>query len=136
MGPNPLKRTRSVAIKNLDEELYGLVKAYASLEGRTVASVVEEALRCWVRSRGGYEEVLAWVRLERGYREDLKVLVNEVSGRYGSGYALICDGGFVGVFRSYDEAARRSREVCRGHGLIAELPYREEAEVVELGFPW
>ncbi|WFO74826.1 hypothetical protein J4526_07055 [Desulfurococcaceae archaeon MEX13E-LK6-19] len=41
---NQLKRTRLVAIKNFDEELYMLVKTYASLEGRTIASILRRLL--------------------------------------------------------------------------------------------
>lgn len=134
-----MKRTKLVAIKNFDEELYRLVKTYASLEGRTIASIVEEALRQWMKSRGDYEEVYLWMKLEQQYEENLKALTEEISkstGKYRSGYALACDGRLVGVFRSYDEALSKSKDACRDHGLIVKLPYKEEVEEIELGFPW
>ena len=50
---------RLVAIKNFDEELYRLIKTYAALENRTIASVIEEAVRSWLASRKDYDEILA-----------------------------------------------------------------------------
>lgn len=128
-----------VAIKGFDEELYRLVKAYASLEGRTIVSVVEEALRYWMRNRGDYDEIRAWVKLEESYKENIKTLKKEVGrspDRYGSGYALVCNSRLIGVFSSYDEAILKSREVCKEQALIVKLPYREEVEELELGLPW
>ncbi len=72
MSLNSLKRTRLVAIKNFDDELYRLIKAYASLEGRTIASIVEEVLRYWMENRGDYNEVRLWVDLDREYEENFK----------------------------------------------------------------
>ncbi len=138
-NPGPPKRTKLVAIKNFDEELYRLVKAYASLEDRTIASIVEEALRRWMESRSDYEEVRMWTRLEREYEENLRALVEAIGespDEYERGYALVCNGRVVGVFESYEEAIEKSRSACRSHGLVVELPYREGAEEVELGFPW
>ncbi len=132
-----LRKTRLVAIKNFDDELYRLVKVYASLEGRTIASIFEEAIRTWVEGRRDYEEVKLWVSLEEAYKGNLKVFEenrSSIEERYGEGYVVICDGRLVGVFKDYHEALRKSSGKCRVHTLIIKLPYREVE--VELGLPW
>ncbi len=133
-----LKRTRLVAIKNFDEELYRLIKTYAALEGRTVASIFEEAARRWIESRNDYEEVRLWVNLEHAYEENFRVLRENDSllKKYRKGFALVCDNRFIGVFNSYEEAAKKSREVCKVHALIVKLPYVEKTKKIELGLPW
>ncbi len=135
---NQLRKTKVVAIKNFDEELYRLVKMYASLEGRTISSIFEEAVRYWMKSREDYEEIRLWVSLEEAYRENLRVLKEKspLLKKQGDGYALICNGSLVGIFSSYEEAAKRSQEVCKVHALIVKLPHEEEVREMELGFPW
>ncbi len=138
MGSKSLRRTKLVAIKNFDEQLYRLVKTYASLEGRTIASIIEEAVRYWMSSRGDYSEVLEWTRLEEEYEENFKAFKREIKNislRYGEGYVLVCSGQVRGVFDSYYEAAKRAIEVCSNHALIIEVPYKG-VEEVELGLPW
>ena len=129
------RRTRLVAIKNFDEELYRLVKTYAALTDGTVASIIEEALRSWMRGREDYDEVRAWVSLEREYEENMEALKEGSPGGNGSGYVLICGGRVVDLFRAYGDAARASRESCDVQALIVKLPY-SEGRVVELGLPW
>lgn len=46
---------------------------------------------------------------------------------------MTCNGEVVGVFSSYEDAARKAQTVCSGHALIARLPF--VAEEVELGLP-
>jgi len=138
MNLNSLKRTRLVAIKNFDDELYRLIKAYASLEGRTIASIVEEALRYWMESRGDYNEVRLWVDLDREYEENFKIFQEAVSSSpdaYKEGFMLICNKHVIGVFSSYEDAAKKAKEKCKGHALIVELPY-EKSRKLELGLPW
>ncbi len=53
-----LRKNRLVAIKNFNDELYRMVKAYASLEGRTISSIFEEAIRLWIGSRKDYVRIL------------------------------------------------------------------------------
>ena|GEM_PF-656147 len=137
-GPRQLKRTKLIAIKNFDEDLYRLVKAYASLEGRTVASIFEEAIRYWIERRRDYDEVRLWVNLDKAYEENLEIVKKSRSqlGKYRDGYALVCDKRLVGVFESYREAAERSWRECSVHALIVKLPYSEKHRELELGLPW
>ena len=123
-----------VAIKNFDEELYRLIKTYASLENKTVASIIEEAVRSWLTSRRDYEEALAWVRLEREYRKNIEALRKNLD-RLEEGYALVCDGRVVGVFDSYLDAAKKSAEIRAPQALIVKLPVEAEAKKLELGLP-
>ncbi len=135
---NRVKKTRVVAIKNFDDELYRLVKMYASLEGRTIASIFEEAIRMWIESRSNYDEVRLWVNLEEAYRENFKVFRENRSiiEKHRKGYVVICDKRLIGVFNTYDEALKKSKNECRIHGLVIKLPYREKREKIELGLPW
>jgi len=134
---NQLRKTKVIAIKGFDENLYRLVKTLASLEGRTVVSVFEEAIRDWLRKRGDFEEVMLWVKLDRYYDENLKAFKeSELSSKEGlRGYALACDGELIGTFANYGDVLKEIREKCKVHALIIKLPYREEGEV-ELGLPW
>jgi len=126
---------RVVAIKNFDDELYRLIKTYASLENRTVASVIEEAVRGWLISRSDYGEVLAWVRLEKEYQRNLEALRKKLSGRE-EGYALVCNGEVVGVFSNYLDAARKSMQIRASEAMIVKLPLEGKPEKLELGMPW
>ncbi len=135
---NRLRRTRRVAIKNFDEELYKLVKTFASLEDRSIVSIFEEAIRQWIEGRYDLKEVQLWTMLEQSYEENIRVLKDnsEALKKYGSGYAVICDKKFVGVFNSYEEALESIRRECRLHTLVIKLPYREEVRELEIGLPW
>jgi len=84
------------------------------------------------------EEVHAWSRLERAYEENLKAaeMFVESTSRSEGRFLLVCDGRVVGVFETYEEAAKKSEEVCSVNALIPELPLKRVTEEVELGFPW
>ncbi len=133
-----VKRRKVIAIRNFDEELYRVVKAYASLEGRTIASILEEALSRWIESRGDYDEVRIWVELEKAYESNIKALEKNMphTARDVEGYIVVCDGRVVGIYSDYREAAEKSHSTCRVHGLIVKLPWRRKKEIVELGLPW
>lgn len=124
-----------MAIKNFDDELYRLVKTYASLENRTIASVIEEAVRSWLASRKDYGEILAWVRLEKEYQRNLDALRKKLSGRE-RGYALVCNGEVVGVFDEYLDAVKKSIEIGASEAMIVKLPLKGKPEKLELGMPW
>ena len=63
----------TVAIRGVDEELYRKVKAYAALEGRTIGSVVNEALRAWLEKRNHplYEK---WRKIKESREKSLRCL--------------------------------------------------------------
>jgi len=41
--------SKLIAIKNVDKDLYRRVKAIATLQGRTMGSVINEALKLWLQ---------------------------------------------------------------------------------------
>ncbi len=134
---NKLKRGKVIAIKNFDEGLYRYVKAYASLEGRTVASVFEEAVRQWMQERGNQHEVSVWAALEEAYRKNqraLERLIDELGGE--EGYAVVCGGNLLGIYGNYEEALMHSRKNCSIQALIIKLPPPNKERVLELGLPW
>lgn len=134
---NRLRKRRLVAIKNFDDELYRMVKVYASLEGRTISSIFEEAIRLWVGSRKDYEETRIWADLEEAYEKNMKVLKEAASSLKDSkGFIVVCDGNLIGVFQTYEEAIKNSKTRCKTHSLITELPFKEKERVIELGLPW
>ena len=130
---NKLKRNRIVALRNFNEELYKYVKAYASIEGRTIASVFEEAIRQWMQNREDLNEVRLWVALEEEYNRNVKV-ADSLKER--EGYAVICNGSLVGVYNKYEEAARSSRKNCSINALIIKLPPQKRKVAIELGLSW
>ncbi len=133
---NQLKKTKTIAIKNFDEETYKLVKTIATLEGRTIASIFEEAVKNWLESRKDYEELMLWTKIEKLYEENFKVFIESgLAEEDREGYVLICDTRLIGVFKEYREALESSKDKCRQHTLIIKLPYKEKEEI-ELGLPW
>jgi len=134
---NQLKRGKVIALKNFDEGLYRYVKAYASLEGRTVASVFEEAVRLWLQERGNHHEVGVWVALEEAYRKNEEALDRMMEDlRSKEGFAVVCEGNLLGIFRNYEEALKHSRKNCSIQALIIKLPPPNKERVLELGLPW
>jgi len=134
---NQLKRGKVIAIKNFDEGLYRYVKAYASLEGRTVTSVFEEAVRQWMQGRGNQREVSVWVSLEEAYKKNeraLERMMEELVSK--EGYAVVCEGNLMGIYGNYEEALMHSRKKCSIQALIIKLPPPNKERVLELGLPW
>ena len=134
---NQLKRSKVIALKNFDKDLYRYVKAYASLEGRTIASVFEEAVRQWMQNRGNMDEVSLWVALEEAYEKNKKALEGIRKDLKGEeGYAVVCEGNLLGIYEVYEEALRNSRKNCRIHALVIKLPPPSRESILELGLPW
>ena len=129
-----MTRRKLIALKGFDEELYRLVKAVATLEGKTVVSVIEEAVRAWLAARENLEEALAWARLEDEYEKNVKALRSLRSAE--EGYALVAEGRIFGVFSNYREAAEKALKLAAPQALVVKLPFRGKVEEVELGLPW
>ena len=126
-----------VAIKNIDGELYRKVKAVASLEGRTLGSIINEALRLWLSTRagGGYEE---WLRIDEEYKANYEVLqkvYDELLKKHAGKYVVVCGGKILGVFGSYEEAAANAESKCSIEALILRIGAPLKEEVVDLGLP-
>ncbi len=133
---NTSKKTRFIWIRNFRDDLYRLVKAYASLEGRTVSSIFEEAILMWIKSRGDPEEIRIWAELDEAYKSNMKTIMQSISAsKDREGYAAACEGSFLGFFNSYEEAARTIKRECKTNALILELPMRGR-KIIELGLQW
>ncbi len=132
---NQLKKKRTIAIKNFDEEIYRLVKTFASLEGRTVSSIFEEAVKEWLSRRRNYEEILLWNKLEKAYEENMHALMKSIIiKRKEKGYVLVCNGKVIGTYNKYEDLIEEARKKCKGPGLVVKIPYEEES--IDLGLPW
>ncbi|MEM1611548.1 MAG: hypothetical protein QXQ57_07895 [Sulfolobales archaeon] len=132
---NKSKKTKFIGIRNFRDDLYRLVKAYASLEGRTISSIFEEAILMWIKSRGDPEEIRIWAELDEAYESNMKTIMQSISTNEDrKGYAAACESRFLGIFNSYEEAARAIKKECKTHALILELPIRDR-KVIELGLP-
>ena len=133
---NTSKKTRFIGIRNFRDDLYRLVKAYASLEGRTISSIFEEAILMWIKSRGDPEEIRIWAELDEAYEGNMKTIMQSIStSKDREGYAAACEGRFLGFFNSHEEAAKAIKRECKTHALILELPIRGR-KIIELGLPW
>jgi len=129
---------RLVAIKGIDRDLYKKIKAIASLEERTIGSIVNEALRLWLLLRSD-RKYSRWLKIEEAYRENYRLLVkkySELCERYKGKYLAICNAKFLGVFDSFEEAASSVHRNCSSHAFIIKIGEDiREREEIELGFP-
>jgi len=126
-----------IAVKNIDRDLYKRIKAIASLEERTIGSIVNEALRLWLSLRADrmYDY---WLRIEDAYKDNYRVLVekyDELCKKYEGKYLVICNAGILRVFNSFKEAALNARKKCFRHAFIIKIGERIKEGKIELGFP-
>ncbi|RLE59492.1 MAG: hypothetical protein DRJ35_05640 [Thermoprotei archaeon] len=126
-----------VAIKNIDRELYRRVKAIASLEERTIGSIINEALRLWLSLRMDkmYDH---WLRIEEAYKENYKVLVekyDDLCKKCKGKYLVICNGKILGIFNDCKEATLNAYNKCSRHAFVMKIGDSIKEEEIELGFP-
>ena len=126
-----------IAVKNIDRDLYRRIKAIASLEERTIGSIVNEALRLWLSLRADrmYDY---WLRIEDAYKDDYRVLVEkygELCEKYEGKYLVICNAKVIGIFDSFREAVLNAGKKCFRHAFVIKIGERIEEGEVELGFP-
>ena len=128
--------TSVVAIRGVDKELYRRIKAYAALEGRTVGSIVNEALRMWLETRRHplYDK---WRRIQeerkRNY-EWLKENYDALCSRHEGKYAVVSGGALKGLYDSFEEAAETAWKLRGEEALIVRVGEPLEREV-QLGLP-
>lgn len=87
--------TAKVLIKNMDEQLYRMLKAKAALMGISVSEAIQQAISLWLNLTEGiydYNYIVLKTNPEalKAYKE----------GKY----VLACDGEFIGAFDSEKEA--------------------------------
>ena len=125
--------SKLIAIKNVDKDLYRRVKAIATLQGRTMGSVINEALKLWLQK---YSHIIdqKWKSIEKEYERNVKV-AKSLKNKQWKGYALICNGEVIGIYSDLKKAMENAKGKCKNHSLIIELSNIVEHEIVELGLP-
>lgn len=128
--------TSVVAIRGVDRELYRRIKAYAALEGRTVGSIVNEALRMWLETRRHplYDK---WRRVQEERRRNYKWLkenYDALRSKHEGKYAVVSEGGLKGLYDSFEEAAEAAWKLGSEEALIVRIGEPLEREI-RLGLP-
>ena len=85
-----------VLIKDVDENLYRMLKAKASLEGISVSEAVNEAIKLWLLNKD-VDRVL--VLMSKEFWNAVNV------GKY----ALFCDGHVIGGFESEEDMIKEAK---------------------------
>ncbi len=112
----------TVAVKKVNQELYRKVKALASLRGRTVSDVVNEALGLWVHLTGKGATVTDWVRLEDEARRDNKAYEREEAAllvKHRGEFVAIGDGRKHAIVTRIEERPRKVVDL--GWGVMEQL---------------
>jgi len=126
----------TVAVKKVNQELYRKVKALASLRGRTVSDVVNEALGLWVHLTGKGATVTDWVRLEDEARRDNEAYEREEAAllvKHRGEFVAIGDGRVLGTFSGPEDAHTAVRKAGLKHAIVTRIEERPR-KVVDLGW--
>lgn len=126
----------TIAVKKVNRELYRKVKALASLSGRTVGEVVNEALGVWVglSAKGVTNE--KWAELEEERRLNNGVYENyeaNLLSTHPGEYAVIAHGKLIGTFKRSEEAYSVARQSGARQAIVARIE-KKPKKVVELGW--
>ncbi|BCU67937.1 hypothetical protein HS7_13740 [Sulfolobales archaeon HS-7] len=93
-----------VLVKDVDEKLYRMLKAKASIEGISVSEAINEAIKLWLLNKDSD-------RIKVIKSKDFWDTVNE--GKY----ALFCDGNFIGGYEDENEMIKEAREYTKCYAL-------------------
>src|SRR5437588_10912782 len=111
----------TVAVKKVNQELYRKVKALASLRGRTVSDVVNEALGLWVQLAAKGATVSEWVRLEEEARRDNDVYERheaDLLAEHKGEFVAVGEGRVLGTFSKPEEAFALVRQAGLNHAIV------------------
>jgi hypothetical protein len=105
-----------VLIKNVDENLYRMLKAKATIEGISVSEAINEAIKLWLLNKD----------LDR-----IKVIKNKEFWRAvdEGKYALFCDGNFIGGFNSEEEMLEEAKKYKKCYALHKSWIIQEKGEL-------
>jgi hypothetical protein len=128
----------TIAVKNVDERLYRRVKAFASLEGKTVGEEVNDALAMWLSQHTASPELLdQWDDLEReaaANNRTFERLREKLIAEHPGEFAVIASGRLRGVFKIEEDACREASKAEGKQTIVAHLASGKEPRVVELGW--
>jgi hypothetical protein len=126
----------TIAVKNVDERLHRQVKALASLRGKKMGEVFNEALRLWILLAAKGASMDDWMKLEEEARSDNSVYSREESSlraAHPGEYVALADGKLLGT---YDTARKAYAEVLNAgakHGIVT-LIEEKQTKLIELGW--
>jgi hypothetical protein len=126
----------TVAVKKVNQELYRKVKALASLRGRTVSDVVNEALGLWVQLAARGATVSEWARLEEEAHRDNDVYERQESdllAKHRGEFVAVGEGRVLGTFSRPEEAFAMVRQAGLKHAIVTRIE-KKPSKVVELGW--
>jgi len=93
--------TTKVLIKNMDEQLYRLLKARAALLGISVSEAIQQAISIWLDITDS---------LSDNNRVALNTHPDAIKAYNDGKYVLACDGKYVGSFDTEEEAIREAKK--------------------------
>jgi NAD-dependent DNA ligase len=126
----------TVAVKKVDDKLYRRVKALASLRGRTVGEVVNEALTMWLSQRTNLDLMDKWDELDKQAsvnNREYERLRPELIAKNRGNFVVIRSGTLVGVYRRREDANREASKSDGAQSIVAQL-IAEKPRHVELGW--
>ena len=126
----------TVAVKNVNEQVYRRVKALASLKGRTVGEVVNEALDLWVQLMIRGVSIEDWERLEAEASENNQAYEREEASllaRHRGEYVAVAGGKILGAFSKPKDAYVAVREAGFKHAIITRIEEKPK-KVIEVGW--
>ena len=92
--------TTKVLIKNMDEQLYRMLKARAALLGISVSEAIQQAISLWLNFTEGIGDYNYVV---------LKTNPEAIKAHNEGKYVLACDGEYIGAFDSEKEAVEKGK---------------------------
>jgi len=123
---------KTIAIKNVDEELYRKFKAVAALRGITLGEAINEAIKLWLKaslSSSNYFQIET--EAERN-REVYKKLEGDLLRKHLGKFAVIAGGRLVGVYKTKERALEAVKRLNVKHAIVSRIG-RKKPTVVEFG---
>lgn len=128
--------SKIIAVKHVEESLYRKAKAVATIQGKPMGQVLNEALTAWLNSvtTSSSAQLPNAVEAEaeqnnRCYRSQRAKLLTRHRGKY----VAISGGQVLGVYRNAAQAARAVRKAGGHHGIVTRLD-ETPPRTVELGW--
>lgn len=131
-----MEAVSTVAVKKVNQVLYRKVKALASLRGRTVSEVVNEALSLWVQLTAKGASVSDWIHLEEEGRSDNAAYESrkaDLLAKHRGDFVAVGGGRILGTFSSPEDACAAVRRAGSSHGIVTRVEEKPR-KVVELGW--
>jgi len=123
---------KTVAIKNVDEELYRMFKAAAALRGITLGEALNEAIRLWLEMSSLLNKYLKIEEEAARNREAYERLEKRLLRKYRGKYVAVADGNLIGVYNTREEAVEAVKKLSVNHAIVTKIE-EKEAKPVEFG---